>query len=68
MFKLNDAVKNTALAVGCLESIQHALDSISDSTMIKRKGKGWNPKQYILREWLATKEHWANSIARRNIF
>ena len=28
--------------------------------MIKRKGKDWNPKQYILREWLATREHWAN--------
>ena len=28
--------------------------------MVKRKGKDWNPKQYILNEWLATREQWAN--------
>ena len=57
---LKAALFNRRTEAGCLESIQLALDSIPDGTMIKRKGKDWNPKQYIQREWLATREHWAN--------
>jgi len=44
----------------CDESIQAALDSIPDGTIIKRKNKPWDPKKYIREEWQATKSRWGN--------
>jgi len=54
------ALFNRRTEAGCLKSIQLVLESIPNGTTIKRKGKDWNPKQYILREWLAN-EGWHNA-------
>ena len=42
------------------ESVQAALDSILDSTIITRNRRPWDPKAYIEREWRSMTVQWAN--------
>jgi len=58
--RLKAALFNRRSEAGCLESINAALNSIPDGTLISRKKKLWDPKKYIQNEWLATRRAWAN--------
>jgi len=57
---LKAALFSRRIEVGYDESIQAALDSISDSIKITRRKKQWDLKKYIREEWQAIKASWAN--------